>query len=207
MRVGTPYSDREQRRPLPPFVPLPVPKGQDHLFGTEEVQDESHTRVERGVGRSLGSQQLGHPGGRTVAEGVRVQIGQRRDDELAGQVEGLAGKVRGDGLCDTRHSAVLDEEDAVPGGLVGGVEDGGAGEGEALGSGGPGAESWRQRGQGGREEGAPTDRHSRFCHGGGGWHMSRSSFSFSFFARSTPIHMNSVVSRGSLHSTTRSSCA
>lgn len=46
-----------------------------------------------------------------------------------------------------------------------------------------------------------------FGQGGGGWQMSLSSSFFRFFARSIPTHMKRVVSRNSLHSTSRLSCA
>ena len=160
VRGGEARSGREQHRPLPAFFALPVAEGQDHLLGAEEVEHEGDSGVERGVGRPLRSEELGHSGGRTVAEGVAVQVGQRGDDELAGQVQGLAGEVRGDGCGDARDLAVLDEEDAVLDRFVGGVEDGGAGQGEVLGGDGPGPRSRRENRQSGGENDAVA-RHAR----------------------------------------------
>ncbi|MYB99870.1 MAG: hypothetical protein F4X60_15140 [Gemmatimonadetes bacterium] len=138
VRGGEAGSGRQDLGPLPALLALPVPEGQDHLFRTEEIEDEGHAGVEGRVRRPLGSQQLGHSGGGIVAEGVAVQVGQRRDDELAGQVQGLAGEVRGDDFGDAGYRAVLDEEDAVPDRFVGGVEDGRTCQHQILGRGGTG---------------------------------------------------------------------
>ncbi len=142
-------------------------EGKDELLRAEEVQDIGHAGVERYVRRALGAEQLGHPAGRVVAEGVAVQVGQRRDDELAAQVEGLAGEAGRDRVRDARDPAVFDEEDAVPDGLVGRIQDGGAGEGKVLGGEGPG---WRAG-----NSAAPSASRD----GGGGSQMSRSSSSLS----------------------------
>ena len=131
---GEAWTGCEEQRALRAVHALAIPKREDHLFGTEQVEDEGHAVEESRVRRTLRPEQLRHSPRRRVAEGVGVKVGERGDDEPAAQFEDRTVEVVGENVGESVNPPCFDHNHPLMDGFVGRVGDHGPRKGEILGN-------------------------------------------------------------------------